>query len=176
MIQSFREAKHYIIADINDGETISFKKFVKMWFFYDSVQLIVWYRFAQWLKQKKSIWYYPCWLLLNRQKKKHGIDIHVSTPIGPGLKIVHGGGVFLNAESIGCNCTFYQGVTLGTNGKDSGRPIIEDNVTIYTGAVISGNVIVNSGAIVGANAVVTKDIPKNTMVGGVPAKIIKEYI
>jgi len=44
------------------------------------------------------------------------------------------------------------------------------NVTILKGVTIS------DGAIVAAGAVVTKDVPPNTLVGGVPAKIIKENV
>ena len=51
--------------------------------------------------------------------------------------------------------------------------VIKDNVWIGHGVVITKGVTIHSGAVVGANAVVTKDVPKNTIVGGVPAKIIK---
>ena len=51
--------------------------------------------------------------------------------------------------------------------------IIEDNVWIGYGAVINKGVNIGSGAIIGANAVVTKGVPKNAIVGGVPAKVIK---
>ena len=52
--------------------------------------------------------------------------------------------------------------------------IIKDNVWIGYGAVINRGVTINSGAIIGANAVVTKDVPENCIVGGVPAKVIKQ--
>lgn len=84
------------------------------------------------------------------------------------------GAVFLNAEMIGRNCTFYQGVTLGTAAKGrSGRPVLEDNVVVYTGAVVVGNITLHEGCIIGANSVVTHDVEAYTLVGGVPAKPIK---
>ena len=52
--------------------------------------------------------------------------------------------------------------------------IIKDNVWIGYGAVINKGVTIHSGAIIGANAVVTKDVPENCIVGGVPAKVIKQ--
>lgn len=54
-----------------------------------------------------------------------------------------------------------------------GPVIIEDNVWIGEGACIMPNVRIGKNAVVGANAVVTKDVPANAIVAGVPAKIIK---
>ena len=48
-----------------------------------------------------------------------------------------------------------------------------NNVWIGGGAIINGGVTIGNGSIVGAGAVVTKDVPENVIVGGVPAKIIK---
>lgn len=55
-----------------------------------------------------------------------------------------------------------------------GPVIIEDNVWIGEGAVILPNVTIGENSIVGANAVITKSIPKNSVVGGNPARIIKK--
>jgi acetyltransferase-like isoleucine patch superfamily enzyme len=54
-----------------------------------------------------------------------------------------------------------------------GPVIIEDNVWIGEGVCITPNVRIGKNAIVGANAVVTKDVPPNTVVAGVPARVIK---
>ncbi len=54
--------------------------------------------------------------------------------------------------------------------------IIEDNVWIGEGAVIQQGVTIGKGSIVSANSVVTKDVPKGTIVGGVPAHMIKKYV
>lgn len=56
----------------------------------------------------------------------------------------------------------------------NGQVIIEDNVWIGEKASIMPNVHIGKGAIVGANAVVTKDVPAYAVVGGNPAKIIKQ--
>ena len=62
-------------------------------------------------------------------------------------------------------------------GKEKTAPIhIGNHVWIGVRAVILKGVTIGDGAIIAAGAVVTKDVPANTLVGGVPAKIIKENI
>ena len=51
--------------------------------------------------------------------------------------------------------------------------VIEDDVWLGAGAIVTDGVRVGKGAVVAAGAVVTKDVPPHTVVGGVPAKIIK---
>ena len=57
-----------------------------------------------------------------------------------------------------------------------GPVIIQDNVWIGEGVVILPGVTIGENSIIGANAVVTKSIPRNTVVAGNPARIIKEII
>ena len=77
---------------------------------------------------------------------------------------------------VGNNVTIYQGVTLGATGKEIGKrhPTIEDNVFIGSGAKILGNITIGKNAKIGANTVVLKDVPANTTVVGVSAKIVKK--
>lgn len=55
-----------------------------------------------------------------------------------------------------------------------GPVIIEDNVWIGEMVCIMPGVTIGHGSIIGANAVVTKDVPPYCVVGGNPAKIIKQ--
>ncbi len=55
-----------------------------------------------------------------------------------------------------------------------GKPIaIEKNVWIATGATILGGVTLGENSVVAAGAIVTKDVPPNSFVAGVPAKVIR---
>lgn len=53
---------------------------------------------------------------------------------------------------------------------------IEDNVWIGEGVCVLPNVTIGKNSIIGANSVVTKDVPANSVVVGIPAKVIKTLI
>lgn len=94
---------------------------------------------------------------------------------GPGLFISYGFGTIINAHSIGKNCWIHQQVTIGVDIHDKqGNPKIGNNVRITAGAKIIGKITIGDNVIVGANAVVVKDVPKNCVVAGVPARIIRK--
>lgn len=103
---------------------------------------------------------------------KYGIHINSNTQVGSGLCVVHGGSVYLNCKKIGDNLTVYPNVMLGATHK--GIPSIGNNVTIYTGAVISGNVHIGDNCIIAANSVVLKDCEESWMYAGIPARKIKK--
>jgi len=52
--------------------------------------------------------------------------------------------------------------------------VIEDDVWIGAGAIITDGVRVGRGAVIAAGAVVTQDVPPHTVVGGVPARVLRE--
>ena len=111
-----------------------------------------------------------------------GIEIHPKAKIGKNLFIDHGMGVVIGETSeIKDHVTIYHMVTLGgispsinsDNQRDIKRhPTLEDNVVIGSGAQVLGPIIVGKNAKVGANAVVTKDVPENAVMIGIPAKNI----
>ena len=109
-----------------------------------------------------------------------GIEIHPGAKIGKNLFIDHGmGGVIGETSEIGNNVTIYHMATLGgiapSINSNSQRqvkrhPTLGDCVVVGSGAQILGPVMVGANAKVGANAVVTKDVPENAVMVGIPAK------
>jgi maltose O-acetyltransferase len=87
---------------------------------------------------------------------------------------------------IGDNCFIAPGVHIYTathpinpyeriSGKEYGKPVtIGDNVWIGGRAVINPGVTIGNNVVIASGAMVTKDVPDNVVVGGNPAKIIKE--
>ena len=115
------------------------------------------------------------WLILHHHEIKYGISISYKTQIGSGFYIGHFGGIIVNHNAvIGKNCNISHQVTLGVanRGVRKGYPVIGDNVYIGPGAKIIGNVNIGNNAAIGANCVVTKDVPENGVVVGVPGKVI----
>ena len=109
-----------------------------------------------------------------------GIEIHPKAKIGKNLFIDHGMGVVIGETSdIGDNVTIYHMATLGgispsinsDNQREIKRhPTLQDNVVVGSGAQVLGPIIVGKNAKIGANAVVTKDVPENGVMVGIPAK------
>ena len=92
--------------------------------------------------------------------------------IGEGCHFEHNYATYLNAEKIGKNFYCLQLVTLG-NDRSGKRPVIGDNVKIFTGATIFGDVTIGDNATIGAGAVVNCNVPGNCTVAGNPARIVK---
>jgi len=91
------------------------------------------------------------------------------------LRLVHPFNIGINGKVIlGQNITIYRNVSIGSAqfGNREGAPTIEDNVIIYTSAIITGNIKIGKNSIIGGGSVVTKDIPSNEIWAGNPAKFI----
>ncbi len=110
-----------------------------------------------------------------------------------GQNITVGKGVFINSGccfqdqggiEIGDNCLIGQQVVIATLNHNLSpdkrkdmipKPVkIGKNVWVGAHATILSGVEIGDNAVIAAGAVVTKDVPPNTVVGGVPAKIIKK--
>lgn len=105
-----------------------------------------------------------------------GIEIHPGATIGRRFFIDHGMGVVIGETAeIGDDVLMYHQVTLGGTSleKVKRHPTIGNNVLIGMGAKIVGAVTVGDDARIGANAVVTRDVPANSTVVGIPGKVVK---
>jgi len=107
-----------------------------------------------------------------------GADIHPGAVIGKGFFIDHATGVVIGETSIiGDNVSIFQGVSLAGVSSEKGKkrhPTIGNNVTIGAHAIVLGNILVGDNVKIGAGAVVNKDVPPNSTVVGVLAKVVKK--
>lgn len=104
-----------------------------------------------------------------------GIEIHPGAQIGRRFFIDHGMGVVIGETSeVADDVTLYHGVTLGGVSLEKGKrhPTIERGVVIGAGAKILGAITIGEGSRIGANAVVVDDIPKDSVVVGVPGHAV----
>lgn len=141
---------------------------------YQGFHALFYHRQAHWLYRHKR--FFLARALSQFARHMTGIEIHPGAKIGRGLFIDHGMGIVIGETAeIGDNCTIYHGVTLGGTGHDTGKrhPTIGDNVLISTGAKVLGPFKVGDNSRIGANAVVLQEVPANSTVVGVKARVVK---
>lgn len=183
MQMTWKEAKEYIRRDMyRNLESCTKKDIAKAFCFGNSmVSLLLYYRICHYFAEleKRTIIQFLlhsfCYLRFKRIQNRCGIELNQHTEIGYGLRLPHKGGIIIHVQArIGNNCEIMQGVTIGNNILKSRDEVadIGDEVLLCSGAKIIGKVKIGNTVIVGANAVVTHDVPDNTIVGGVPAKVI----
>jgi serine O-acetyltransferase len=114
-----------------------------------------------------------------------GIDVHPGTTIGDHFFMDHGTGVVIGETAvIGNRVRIYQGVTLGAktfpldkNGHPikgiPRHPIVEDDVTIYSGATILGRITIGAGSVIGGNVWLTHSVPPNSRISQVAAREVE---
>ncbi|KWU59140.1 serine O-acetyltransferase [Priestia megaterium] len=102
-------------------------------------------------------------------------DIPSSAKIGKGSKFAHRGlGCVIHPRAhIGEDCKIFQHVTIGSRNGE-GPPILGDNVYIGAGSCLLGKIKIGNNVKVGANSVVLHDVPDNSVVVGIPAKVINK--
>lgn len=180
---SLTKDKYKETLDLDLQRYNGMKPSIKEWLFnYES-----WYLY-QYVRNLRSIEYhankggYHRFLYLfhyfihKRLSLRFHITIYPFTTEG-GLRLYHIGDFTHIGHNciIGKNCTILPGVVFGNKHEEEskGNIIIGDNCYFGLGAKIFGSVRIGNNVTVGANSIVTKDIPDNAIVGGVPAKIIK---
>lgn len=158
--------------DIDDKILVKIKSFLKFFI----VPKFTIEKICPWIRIGKRLRKYKLNILSDwchyRLIKKFNCVISFKASIGPKLFLPHPVGIVIGrGVKIGEKVTIYQDVTIGQNR--GGYPVIGNNVIIYAGAKIVGNIHIGNNVIIGANSVVVDSVPDNTIVAGIPAKVIK---
>ena len=151
------------------------RSFLEVFFLYPGVKAIRMHRRANFYYRHNLM--FLARLVSQRAARKTGIEIHPGATIGRRLVIDHGTGVVIGETTeIGDDVLIYQGVTLGGTGKDVGKrhPTIGNNVMISAGAKVLGPFKIGDNSRVAAGAIVLTEVPPNSTVVGVPARVVKQ--
>jgi serine O-acetyltransferase len=149
------------------------KNWLEALFFYPGLQALIFHRGAHWLYCRKFL--FLSRLVSQFARFLTGIEIHPGAQIGKKVFINHGMGVVIGETAIVDDGTLiYQGVTLGGTGKQTGKrhPTLGKNVVVGAGAKVLGNIHIGDNVRISAASVVLRDAPENSMVVGIPGRII----
>jgi serine O-acetyltransferase len=103
-----------------------------------------------------------------------GVDIARGAKIGPGLLLLHGDGIVMNACTVvGRDAVLLHGVTLGQRVSTGDAPIIGDRCEIGAHAQVLGSISIGDDVRIGAGAVVIHTVPNAANVAGNPARVTR---
>ena len=150
-------------------------RFIQPILFYKGFQAVQAYRVGHWLwlTGRRDLAYF----VQMRVSEVFGVDIHPAARVGMGIMIDHAHSIVIGETAVvGDNVSMLHSVTLGGTGKEDGdrHPKIGNGVMIGAGAKVLGNISVGYCSRIAAGSVVLHDVPHNTTVAGVPAKVIGE--
>ena len=108
----------------------------------------------------------------------HNSAVYSQTKIGKNTVFGYGGiSVVIHKNAvIGKNCVIGPNLTIGGKSKSTRVPTIGSGTYLGSGSKILGDILIGQNCVVGANAVVLNDVPDNSVVVGIPAKIIRSNI
>ena len=131
---------------------------------------------------------------------RKGVEAGPDLELGD-FSYISGPGTYVESARIGRFCSIARGTVIGVSGKDMRRvttsnfptspdyggltrfhrpppqkptPVIGNDVWIGINAVIMRGVTIGDGAVIGANAVVSRDVPPYAVMGGNPARHIRD--
>jgi serine O-acetyltransferase len=141
--------------------------------YFKGFQALQCYRIGHWLwtQGRHDMAYY----FQMRVSEVFGVDIHPNARMGMGIMIDHAHSIVIGETAVvGDNVSMLHSVTLGGTGKEEEdrHPKIGDGVLIGAGAKVLGNIRVGDCSRIAAGSVVLEEVPRNTTVAGVPAKIV----
>lgn len=172
-----KELKEYLKADLGRfGRKPTLKDRIlhnEVWYIFHYIRHLRYVEYYQDKNKLKFLWHF---FWYKRLGFKLRMTIYPNT-IGPGFRIYHAGDFVHVGPNvrIGRNCTMLPGVVFGNKSEtpDCTPVVVGNNCYFGLGAKILGGVKIGNNVTVGANAIVTKDIPDNAVVGGIPARMIK---
>lgn len=115
-------------------------------------------------------------MMYHKVRNTYGIELPYSVKLGRRVVVEHQGNIVVHGNCvIGDDSIIRQGVTLGLRHLDRpfDAPILGNRVNVGAGAKLFGKITIGDNVNVGANAVVLIDVPSNSTVVGIPAKILK---
>ncbi|HEU0257489.1 MAG TPA: serine O-acetyltransferase EpsC [Microbacteriaceae bacterium] len=121
----------------------------------------------------------PARLLSQLTRSVTGVEIHPGARIGRRFFIDHGMGIVIGETAIvGDDVMLYHDVTLGGRGSRPGKrhPTLGDGVVVGAGAQLLGNITIGPRCQVGANAVVVRDAPADSVLVGIPARVLPRRV
>ncbi|MDR0208650.1 MAG: serine acetyltransferase [Pseudomonas putida] len=131
----------------------------------NKLRYLLWFRFAQYLHQKKGLRAAYARGLNQRLNLKYAVDISLDATIGPGMRIAHLPGVVISGYArIGRNLFIRQNSTIGikTLGLERYQLEIGDNVSIGANSCIIGDTLsIGDNVTIGAMSLVNKSVPAN---------------
>jgi serine O-acetyltransferase len=148
-------------------------RFLQPLLFFKGYQAVQAYRVGHWLW--KSGGTDLAYFVQMRVSEVFGVDIHPAARIGKGIMIDHAHSIVIGETAVvGDNVSMLHSVTLGGTGKEDGdrHPKIGDGVLIGAGAKVLGNITVGRCSRIAAGSVVLEDVPPNSTVAGVPARVV----
>ncbi len=165
----------FFISDVNVAfnKDPAAKSLIEVLTSYPGIKAILLYRIAHFFS-KMGMPFIPRYIS-EIARELTGIEIHPSAEIGSDFFIDHGTGCVIGETTvIGNNVTLFSGVVLGGTNIDPVKrhPTLGNNIVVGTGAKILGPVNIGDNVKIGANSVVVTDVPPNSVVVGVPGKII----
>lgn len=178
MIHSKIDLRYYLSEDLKRFNNK--KPNLKDYFLHNEVWYVFHYikhlRYIEYYKNKNRILFLWHFIIYKHLGFKLHVTIYPHT-IGPGFRLYHIGDFTHIGPNvrIGKNCTLLPGVVFGNKYENEDKSIVTvgDNCYFGLGVKIFGSVKIGNNVTIGANSVVTKDIPDNAIVGGVPAKLIR---
>ncbi len=150
-------------------------RFLQPILFFKGYQAVQAYRIGHWLWQQGRI--DLAYLVQMRVSEVFGVDIHPAARVGRGIMIDHAHSIVIGETAVvGDNVSMLHSVTLGGTGKEDGdrHPKIGNGVMIGAGAKVLGNIHIGHCSRIAAGSVVLQDVPHNTTVAGVPARVVGE--